>query len=158
METVEERLARLGVTLPSPPQAVAAYVPAVRVGNLCFTSGQLPVRQGQLMATGRVGDGVDMDQAVACARQAALNAISVAADVAGGVNRLLRVIKVVGFVQSAEEFHGQPQVINGASELLEQIFLDQGRHARSAVGANALPLDAPVEVECIFEVAADHGR
>lgn len=149
---IEARLTELQLTLPPAPKAVAAYVPAVVIGNLCFTSGQLPFKEGSLVAEGRVGGGVDPELAYQAARQSALNAISVAADAAGGVERLKRVIKVVGFVQSAENFHGQPQVINGASEILESIFGENGRHARSAVGTNALPLDAAVEVECIFEL------
>lgn len=152
MSSIESRLAELEITLPEPPKAVAAYVPAVLTGQLCFTSGQLPLHNGHLQAEGQVGRDVSPEEAFNAARQCALNAIAVAAAVAGGVNRLARVIKVVGFVQSADSFHGQPQVINGASELLESVFGDQGRHARSAVGTNALPLNAAVEVEVVFEV------
>ncbi|MCL5117129.1 MAG: RidA family protein [Firmicutes bacterium] len=151
---IVERLQELGITLPEPPKAVAAYIPALVSGNLCFTSGQLPLHQGKLVAEGRVGTDVSPELAYQAARQSALNAISVAAAAAGGVERLKRVVKVVGFVQSDSEFHGQPQVINGASELLESVFGNNGRHARSAVGTNALPLNASVEVEIIFEVEA----
>lgn len=152
--SIAARLQELGITLPEPPKAVAAYIPALMVGNLCFTSGQLPLNQGSLVAEGRVGSEVAPETAYQAARQSALNCISVAAQAAGGVDRLKRVVKVVGFVQSAPDFHGQPQVINGASELMELVFGEAGRHARSAVGTNALPLNAAVEVEMIFEVEA----
>jgi len=150
--SITVRLQALGITLPPPPKAVAAYVPAVVSGRLCFTSGQLPFADGRLLAEGRVGGEVTPEDAYQAARQAALNALSVAAEAAGGVDRLKRVVKVVGFVQSTDDFHGQPQVINGASELFESVFGEAGRHARSAVGTNALPLNAAVEVECIFEI------
>lgn len=150
--TISARLQELGITLPEPPKAVAAYIPALVSGSLCFTSGQLPLKDGALLAEGRVGNEVTPERAYQAARQSALNAISVAAVAAGGVDRLKRVVKLVGFVQSDDAFHGQPGVINGASELLETIFGDAGRHARSAVGTNALPLNAAVEVEVIFEV------
>ncbi|MCY0907273.1 MAG: RidA family protein [Sulfobacillus thermosulfidooxidans] len=150
MGRLSERLAALGLVLPEPPKAVAAYVPAVVAGTFCFTSGQLPLHAGQLVAQGIVGQEVTVEQAQKAARQCALNAISVAAQAAGGLDRLAGVVKVVGFVQSATDFHDQPQVINGASWLFEEIFEAQGRHARSAVGTNALPLNASVEVECIF--------
>lgn len=149
---VSKRLQELGITLPDPPSAVAAYVPAVVSESWCFTAGQLPLKDGALVAQGKVGQDVTEEQAYAAARQSALNAVSVAAACAGGVDRLKRVVKVVGFVQSSDDFHGQPKVINGASELFEQIFGNQGKHARSAVGTNALPLNAAVEVEVIFEV------
>ncbi len=152
MELLSKRLQDLGVTLPEAPKAVAAYVPALVVGSWCYTSGQLPFRDGKLVAEGRVGDGVSIEEARDAARQAALNAISVAAFALGDVERLESVIKVVGFVQSHPDFHDQPQVINGASWLLEEIFQEHGRHARSAVGTNALPLNASVEIECIFKI------
>jgi enamine deaminase RidA (YjgF/YER057c/UK114 family) len=150
--SVADRLQELGIELPAPPQAVAAYVPAVISGPWCFTAGQLPLQGGVLVAQGKVGQEVDVQTAYQAARHSALNAVSVAAAAAGGVDNLLRVIKVVGFVQSSDDFHGQPGVINGASELLESLFGEAGRHARSAVGTNALPLNAAVEVEVIFEV------
>lgn len=150
--SISDRLNAMGIALPTPPTALAAYVPAVLSGAWCFTAGQLPLADGQLLATGRVGSEVDVDTAFRAARQCALNAISVAAALVGGVDRLVRVVKVVGFVQSADDFHGQPGVINGASELLQSVFGEFGRHARSAVGTNALPLNAAVEVEVIFEV------
>lgn len=150
MGLLSKRLQELGIILPEAPKAVAAYVPARVAGSLCFTSGQLPFREGKLVAEGKVGDSVSLEEAQQAARQAALNAISVAAAAVGDLDRLEAVIKVVGFVQSAPDFHDQPQVINGASWVLEEIFQEQGRHARSAVGTNALPLNAAVEVECIF--------
>lgn len=152
-QSISQRLEVLGITLPEPPKPVASYVPAVVSGGYCYTSGQLPFREGKLLAAGRVGDRVSVTEAQEAARQCCLNAIAVAAQAVGGVDRLGRVIKVVGFVQSSEDFHQQPQVINGASNLLQEIFGDQGLHARSAVGTNALPLDASVEVEMIFELA-----
>lgn len=150
--SITARLQELGLELPVAPKALAAYVPAIISGTWCFTSGQLPLKSGELVATGQVGSAVDEKTAYQAARQCALNAISVAAEALGGVEHLARVIKVVGFVQSDDAFHGQPGVINGASEILEQIFGENGRHARSAVGTNALPLNASVEVEVIFEV------
>ena len=133
---------------------VAAYVPAVRHDDLVWTSGQLPLVDGQLPVTGRVGAEVDEQQAYELARICALNALAAGADVVGGLDHLVRVVKVVGFVASDPGFFGQPKVINGASELLGEVFGDAGRHARSAVGVAALPLNAPVEVEVVFSVAA----
>lgn len=149
MATASERLAELGLTLPAVVPPVAAYVPAVRSGSLVFTSGQLPMVDGALPATGKVGAQVTPDEAYACARACALNALA-AVDALVGLDSVVRVVKVVGFVASAPEFTGQPQVVNGASELLGEIF--GAPHARSAVGVAALPLDAPVEVELVVEV------
>lgn len=154
--SVSERLSELGIELPPVVPPVAAYVPAVAHGDLIFTSGQLPMIAGALPATGKVGDGhglVPASDAKAYARQSALNAIAAAAAVAGGVDRLTGVVKVVGFVASVPEFTGQPGVINGASELLGEVFGEAGVHARSAVGVPVLPLDSPVEVEVIFSFA-----
>jgi len=156
MMTVSQRLAELGIDLPPVVPPVAAYVPATIHGDLVYTSGQLPMVSGSLPATGKVGDGhglVPADDARQYARQCALNAIAAAADVAGGVDRLAGVVKVTGFVASVPEFTGQPVVINGASELLGEVFGDAGRHARSAVGVPVLPLDSPVEVEVVFALA-----
>jgi Putative translation initiation inhibitor, yjgF family len=154
--TVSQRLAELGIDLPPVVPPVAAYVPATIHGDLVYTSGQLPMVAGSLPATGKVGDGhglVPADDARQYARQCALNAIAAAADVAGGVDRLAGVVKVTGFVASVPEFTGQPVVINGASELLGEVFGEAGRHARSAVGVPVLPLDSPVEVEVVFALA-----
>jgi enamine deaminase RidA (YjgF/YER057c/UK114 family) len=132
---------------------VAAYVPAVQTGNHVYVSGQLPVVDGSLLATGKVGAEVDPEEARALARRCALNALA-AVDSLVGLNRVVRVVKVVGFVASAPGFTGQPGVINGASELFGEVFGPAGKHARSAVGVGELPLGAPVEVEAIFEVSA----
>jgi len=148
-----ERLAALGLTLPPVAAPQAAYVPAVRTGNYVYVSGQLPMVDGKLQATGKVGDSVSAADAAGLARICALNAIAAAAPMAGGVDAITRIVKVTGFVASVPSFTGQPQVINGASELLIEIFGEAGRHARSAVGLAVLPLDSPVEVELIAEVA-----
>jgi enamine deaminase RidA (YjgF/YER057c/UK114 family) len=152
MSTPEERLEALGLSVPEVPAPVAAYVPAVRSGNHVFTSGQLPMRSGQLIATGKVGGEVDQDQAVECARQCALNALAAVRAEVGELSAVKRVVKVVAFVASTPDFTGQPVVANGVSELLGEVFGDAGRHARSAVGVPVLPLDAPVEVELVVEV------
>ena len=151
MSTAEERLAELGLTLPTDTPPLAAYVPAVRTGNLVFTSGQLPRIDGELTHTGKVGAGVTPEQAKEAAQACALNAIAAKAEV-GDLAKVRRVVKVVGFVASVPDFTGQPGVVNGASELLGAVFGDAGVHARSAVGVAALPLDVPVEVEMIVEV------
>ena len=147
------RLGELGITLPSVVAPVAAYVPARRSGNLVFTAGQVPFVDGKLPATGKVGAEVDADTAKDLARICALNALA-AVDALVGIDAVVGVVKVVGFVASAPDFTGQPTVINGASELLGEVFGDAGAHARSAVGVAVLPLDAPVEVEIVVEVAA----
>jgi enamine deaminase RidA (YjgF/YER057c/UK114 family) len=151
--TPEQRLAELGLAVPEVAKPVAAYVPAVRSGNHVFTSGQLPLREGQLITTGKVGAEVEVDLAVECARQCALNAIAAVRAEVGDLSHVVRVVKVVAFVASTPDFTGQPGIANGASELLGAVFGDAGRHARSAVGVAALPLDAPVEVEMTVEVS-----
>ena len=153
MGAVEDRLAVLGHTVPEVVPPVAVYVPAVRSGDHVFTSGQLPMRGGQLLATGKVGAQVDAGQAQQAAAQCALNAIAAAAAAVGGVDRLTRVVKVTGFVASTPDFTGQPGVINGTSELLGEVFGRVGVHARSAVGVAVLPLDSPVELDLVFEVS-----
>ncbi|WP_199423283.1 RidA family protein [Actinotalea solisilvae] len=153
--TVGRRLAELGITLPPVAAPVAAYVPAVRSGSLVWTSGQLPFVDGALGATGKVGEGeglVSPDRARELARAAALNALAAVAEQAGSLDRVRRVVKLVGFVASDPAFTGQPGVVNGASELLGQVFGEAGVHARSAVGVAVLPLDAPVEVELVVEL------
>ena len=147
------RLAELGLTLPAVAAPVAAYVPAVRTGNLVWTSGQLPFVDGALPATGKVGAEVEAGRAQELARACALNALAAIAAEIGDLDRVQRVVQVGGVVASAPGFFGQPGVVNGASELLGQVFGDAGRHARSAVGVAVLPLDAPVEVEVVVEVA-----
>src|SRR3954451_23779955 len=146
------RLAELGLTLPSVTPPLAAYVPAVRTGNHVYVSGQVPMADGALLATGKVGADVSPEQAKELAARCALNALA-AIHALVGLDRVVRVVKVVGFVASAEGFTGQPGVINGASEFLGEVFGDAGKHARSAVGVAELPLGAPVEVELIVEVS-----
>jgi len=151
--TVSARLAELGIELPAVPEPAGAYIPAKTHGDLVYTAGQLPLSAGKLPATGKVGEGdglVPPADANGYARQSALNAIAAAAQAVGGVDRLTGVVKVTGFVASVPEFTGQPGVINGASDLLGEVFGEAGRHARSAVAAPVLPLDSPVEVEVVF--------
>ncbi len=152
MSTPEERLAELGLSVPEVAKPVAAYIPTVRSGQHVYTSGQLPMREGQLLMTGKVGGEVSQDEAVECARQCALNAIAAVKAEVGELSAVKRIVKVVAFVASTPDFTGQPQVANGVSELLGEVFGEAGRHARSAVGVPVLPLDAPVEVELIVEV------
>lgn len=155
MSVVEERLGELGLTLPQVAAPVAAYVPALRQGDLVYTSGQLPMVGGTLAATGKVGVGdglVPPERAKELAATCALNAMAAVKSVLGDLDQVTRVVKVVGFVASTPEFTGQPGVVNGASELLGTAFGAAGTHARSAVGVAALPLDAPVEVEIVVAV------
>jgi enamine deaminase RidA (YjgF/YER057c/UK114 family) len=147
------RLAELGLTLPTVTPPLAAYVPAVQSGNHVYVSGQVPMQDGKLLATGKVGAEVSPEDAAQLAARCALNAIA-AVDNLVGLENVVRVVKVVGFVASAEGFTGQPAVINGASHLFGDVFGEAGAHARSAVGVAELPLGAPVEVEAIFEVSA----
>ncbi|MCP2266407.1 RidA family protein [Promicromonospora thailandica] len=152
----EQRLAELGITLPEVAAPVAAYVPAVQTGRYVYTSGQLPFTAGTLAATGKVGEGeglVSPDDAAGYARICALNALAAVRSVTGSLDAVSRIVKVVGFVASDPAFTGQPGVINGASTVLGEIFGDAGLHARSAVGVAVLPLDAPVEVELVVELA-----
>jgi len=151
MSTPEQRLAELGLTVPDVAPPVAAYVPAVRSGSYVFTAGQLPMRDGALLTTGKVGHGVTAEEATACAQQCALNAIAAIKSVAGDLGAV-RIVKVVVFVASDANFTGQPGVANGASELFGTAFGERGIHARSAVGVPVLPLDSPVEVEVIAEI------
>ncbi|MGO9506004.1 MAG: RidA family protein [Mycobacterium sp.] len=149
--SAKARLKEQGIKLPELVAPLAAYVPAVRTGNLVYTAGQLPFVHGKLPVTGKVGADVTPEVGKTLARVCALNALA-AVDSLVGLDAVTQVVKVVGFVASAPGFHGQPSVINGASELLAEVFGDSGRHARSAVGVAELPLDAPVEVELIVEV------
>jgi enamine deaminase RidA (YjgF/YER057c/UK114 family) len=152
MSTPEERLAELGLSVPEVAKPVAAYVPAVVSGSHVYTSGQLPMRDGQLITTGKVGGEVTAEEAVECARQCALNALAAVRAQVGELSRVKRIVKVVAFVASTPDFTGQPGVANGASELFGEVFADAGQHARSAVGVPVLPLDAPVEVELVVEI------
>ena len=149
--TIEQKLAELGLELPNVATPAGAYVPAVISGNLVFTAGQIPLVDGVLMATGKVGNEISAEFAKEIAQRCALNALAASKSVLGDLSRVKRVVKVVGFVASTPEFTGQPGVLNGASELLGKVFGDAGLHARSAVGVASLPLDAPVEVELIVE-------
>ncbi|MEU5215131.1 RidA family protein [Streptomyces sp. NPDC020807] len=151
---VEAKLAELGLTLPDVVPPLASYQPAVRSGVYVYTSGQLPMVDGQLPTTGKVGAEVTAEEAKELAARCALNALAAVKSVAGDLDRIKRVVKVVGFVASAADFTGQPGVINGASELLGAVLGDKGVHARSAVGVAVLPLDAPVEVEVQVELEA----
>lgn len=146
------RLGQLGLVLPQVVAPLAAYVPAVRTGNLVYTAGQLPMEGGALAGVGKVGAEISPERGAVLARICALNALA-AVDALVGIDAVTRVVKAVGFVASAPGFNGQPSVINGASELLAEVFGDSGAHARSAVGVSELPLNAPVEVELIVEVA-----
>lgn len=147
-----QRLAELGITLPAVAAPVAAYVPAVRTGNQVWTSGQLPFINGELPATGKLGAEISIEDAQDYARTAVLNALA-AVDALVGIDKVTRVLKIVGFVSSAEGFTGQPAVVNGASELIGEVFGGAGAHARSAVGVSELPLGSPVEIELIVEIS-----
>lgn len=153
MSTPEERITELGLELPDVVPPVASYVPTARTGSLVYTSGQVPMVKGELAVSGKVGAEVTAEVAKDQARICALNAVAALKAEVGELSRVVRIVKVVGFVASAPDFHGQPQVINGASDLLGDIFGEAGLHARSAVGVAALPLDASVEVELIAEVS-----
>lgn len=151
--TPEEKITALGITLAAPPAPLGAYVPVRGTGeNLLFLSGMLPLVDGRLMRTGRVGDKITAEEGAMLARTAAINALSVLKSHIGELGKIKRCIKVTGYVASAEGFTGQAAVLNGASELMVEVFGEAGRHARAAVGVSVLPLDSPVEVEFIFEV------
>jgi enamine deaminase RidA (YjgF/YER057c/UK114 family) len=150
---VHSRLEQLGLALPEPPKPVAAYIPCVRSGNLLFISGQIPFRDGQIIASGPVPSKVSLEDAIAAARQCALNGLAIAADALGGsLDRVARIVRLGVFVCSDPGFGDQPKVANGASEMLVEIFGESGRHARAAVGSVALPLGAAVEIEMILEI------
>lgn len=149
----EARLKDLGVTLPQAPKPMASYVPVVRAGNLLFLAGQGPISEGKPLFTGKVGAQLTEEEGNRAARAAILNSLAVLKSELGSLDRVKRVVKLTGWVSSAPGFNRQPWVINGASDLLIEIFGEAGRHARSAVGANELPLDIPVEIEIVVEVA-----
>jgi len=148
----DDRLKELGLILPAPPKPVANYVPVIRVGDLLFLSGVLPSRDGQLVMTGKLGENLTVQQGVEAARVAALNGLSIIRSEAGLLDRVKRIVKMVGYIASAPGFTDQPQVLNGASDLLVSVFGEAGRHARVAVGAVELPRMAPVEIELIVEL------
>ncbi len=153
MSSIAHRLAELGISLPQPAAAVASYVPYVISGDLVFVSGQLPMEQGRVAVTGTVGANLDVAAGQKAARLCALNLLAQAGAACGGdLDRILRCVKLGGFVASAEGFYDQPKVVNGASELIEHVMGEAGRHARVAVGVNALPLNAAVEIDAIFQI------
>ncbi len=150
----ESKLKELGLTLPAPPKPVATYIPAVRVGDLLFLSGVLPSRDGQLIATGKLGQAISIEQGMEAAKVAVLNALAIVRSEVGSLDRVKHIVKMVGHIASAPGFTEQPQVLNGASDLLVSIFGEAGRHARVAVGAAELPRQAPVEIELIVQVSS----
>lgn len=154
--TPERKLKQLSIDLPEIPKPLGSYVPYVKMNNLVYLSGMLPLKDGKLLRTGRVGETVSLEDAVLCAKTAAINALAVLKSVTGSVDNVKRCIKVTGFVASSPDFIDQPKVMNGASDFLFEIFGEAGRHARAAVGVNVLPMNAPVEIEFIFEVADEY--
>jgi enamine deaminase RidA (YjgF/YER057c/UK114 family) len=150
--TAEEKLKELGIELPELPKPLGSYVPFVRTGNLVFLSGMLPFNGRRLLKTGKVGELVSVAEGAECARTAAVNALAVLRSAVGTLDNVVRCVKISGFVASAPEFVDQPKVVNGASDLMFEVFGEPGRHARAAVGVNQLPMNSPVEIEFIFEV------
>lgn len=148
----EEKLKQLGIELPDLPKPLGSYVPFVKTGNLVFISGMLPLENGKLLYAGRVGESVSLADAVQAARRSAINAIAVLRSAIGSLDSLKRCVKVTGFIASAHDFTDQPKVVNGASDLLVEVFGEAGLHARAAVGVHILPMNSPVEIEFIFEV------
>lgn len=153
--TVETRLHELNITLPNPPAPVAAYIPVVRTGNLLFTSGNGPWEDGTLKYHGKLGRDLSIEEGYDAARMVMLNLLSVIKAELGTLDRVERVVKVLGFVASGPDFNRQPEVMNGASELLEAVFGKRGKHARSAIGVNELPSNIPVEIEMLVEITGD---
>jgi enamine deaminase RidA (YjgF/YER057c/UK114 family) len=151
----EEKLLSLGIELPELPKPLGSYVPFVRTGNLIYLSGMLPLKEGKLIMTGKVGGSVSLHDAVACARLAAINGLAVLKSAAGTLEKVKRCVKISGFVASTSDFTDQPKVVNGASDLLFEVFGEAGKHSRAAVGVNVLPMDSPVEVEFIFEISSE---
>jgi len=151
-ESPESRLAELGIVLPEPPGAVAAYVPWVQTGNVIITSGQLPFLDGEIQYPGKLGAEVDIDEGYQAARLCAINAIAQLKDACGDLNRIARILRLEGNVHSAAGFQGQPQVLNGASELISEVFGERGRHSRTALGINEMPLNAAVQLSVMAEV------
>lgn len=150
--SIEQKLKEMGIVIPEPVKPLASYIPAVQVGKLVYTSGQIPMKDGKLLYTGKVGKEVTPEQANEAAKLCAINCLSAIKGVVGNLDKIDKVFKVVGFVNSAPGFNAQPKVINGASDFLGEVFGDAGKHARSAVGVSDLPIDAPVEVEVIVSL------
>lgn len=152
--SIEERLKELGIILPPAPQPLGAYIPCVRSGNLLFLSGVLPLREGKLLKTGRVGESLSLEEARQEARQVVINALSIVKATIGDLDFVSRCIKLNGYIASSPDFTEQPSVLNSASELLYEVFGERGRHARVAIGVNILPLNSPIEIDFIFEVSS----
>lgn len=150
--SVEDRLRKLGIELPGAPSPLGSYVPCVQTGSLLFLSGMLPLREGRLLRTGKVGEALSLEEAREDARQTVINALTVARAYLGNLDRISRCIRLNGYVASAQDFTDQPKVLNAASDLLCEIFGDSGRHSRAAVGVSVLPLNSPLEIDFIFEV------
>lgn len=150
--TPEEKLETLGIALPDLPKPLGSYVPFVKTGNLIYLSGMLPLKDGKLLKTGRVGEAVSLEDAVLCARTSAINALAALKSALGSLDMIKQCVKITGFIASSPDFTDQPGVLNGASDMMFEVFGDSGRHARAAVGVNILPMNSPVEVEFIFEV------
>ncbi|MFC1549365.1 RidA family protein [Nitrospirota bacterium] len=150
--TPEEKLASLGIELPQTPAPLGSYVPALTSGNLVFISGMLPLRDGKLVRTGKFGDSLTVEEGAELARLAAINALSALKAHIGELGDVRRCVRLCGYIASTSDFTAQPSVLNGASELMAEVFGDAGRHARAAVGVSVLPLDSPVEIEFVFEV------
>lgn len=152
--SIEERLKELGITLPPAPQPLGAYIPCVRSGNLLFLSGILPLRDGKIQITGRVGESVTIEKARQEARQVVINALSILKATIGNLDLVKRCIKLSGYIASSADFVEQPTILNAASELLYEVFGEKGRHARVAIGVSTLPLNSPIEIDFIFEVSS----
>jgi enamine deaminase RidA (YjgF/YER057c/UK114 family) len=148
----EEKLKLLGIELPEIPEPLGSYVPFVKSGNLVYISGMLPLRDGKIVRTGRVGETVTMDEAIEDAKTATVNALAVLKSAVGSLDNVIRCVKITGYIASAVDFTEQPKVLNGASDLVFEVFGNKGRHARAAVGVNILPMKSPLEIEFIFEI------
>lgn len=151
--SIDERLKELGIVLSEAPKPLGAYVPCVQTGSLVFLSGNLPLKEGKLLYSGKLGDTVSLEQAQIACRQTVMNALSVLKSHIGDLDKITRCVKLNGFVASLDTFTDQPKVLNAASELLFEIFGEKGRHARAAIGVNVLPLNSSVEIDFVFEVA-----
>ena len=149
---IEEKLKEMGIEIPEAPKPLAAYIPAIKVGNLAFTAGQLPLKNGKLVVEGKLGRNLSLEEGVKAAEQSAVNCLSVLKSVCGNLDNIEQIVKLTVFVNSTDDFTAQPAVANGASELMVKIFGEAGKHARSAVGVSQLPLNAPVEVEVIAKL------
>ena len=149
---IEEKLKEMGIEIPEAPKPLAAYIPAIKVGNLAFTAGQLPLKNGKLVVEGKLGRNLSLEEGVKAAEQSAINCLSVLKSVCGNLDNIEQIVKLTVFVNSTDDFTAQPAVANGASELMVKIFGEAGKHARSAVGVSQLPLNAPVEVEVIAKL------